>query len=210
MLGEDHELLVQRALLEHLVEQARKLDPLPVVAASPHVVRRSLQEHKRRNFRPQFLCRSRRRRLVEDLFLDLLHLVVGGFLEVVDVVVVQLRHVLARSREQRRAVHQFHFAELLLQPLATTTEGLIDGFRGRRQPALKHGECESDGVRALLVLQVVGLAPLLPHVVGDGFVELRFGVRQLVRNRRREARLERAASRRTSGASPSPCAASDR
>ena len=97
MLGEDHQLFVQRPV-KGLVEQARQFNPF--VGPRRCAARRSqfARVTTETQFRFGVLRRfAPSRSLVEDLFLYLLDLIVGRIVEIVDVVTIQLRNILIGS-----------------------------------------------------------------------------------------------------------------
>ena len=122
------------------------------------------------------------RGLVEHLLLCRLHFVVGGVLQVFDIVGVE--HPPLEHRRGRDAVLLgLQLAQALLEPLPAALERLVDGLGRRGQAPLQDGQRKTHRARALVVLQGLGAVELLADVAGDLAVELLFGRRQLVADR---------------------------
>ena len=103
---------------------------------------------------------------------------------------------------QRAALELLFLAQTLFKPLLATTKRLVDRLGRRREPALQNRQCEADGAGAFVILQRLGAVELLADVIGDGLVELRLGVGELVGNRVRDALGKQRRRRRTSAGSP--------
>ena len=164
---------------EDLAEQVRQLAPLGVLAAAPDFRGQRLQARERGDLDRELGERGRRRGLVEDLLLGSLDLVLGGLVEILQIVVVERWSRHGRRRRGRTALQQRKLAQPLLQSLAAPAERLEDGLRRRGQPALQDGEREPDRAGALVVLERLGAVELAAHVLGHVAVEARLGVGEL-------------------------------
>ena len=144
VLGEDDELATVAVRVEHLavvLEQARELLPLLVAAGDAHLVGELLEARQRDDLACELRDGLRRRGLVDDLFLELLELLVGQVVEVVEVVDVELggdgaggeQHVSLLGLHLRAAAQQLLLLELGLEALAASLERLVDGLRRARR-----------------------------------------------------------------------------
>ena len=187
VLGEDDELAAVAVHVEHLavvLQQARELLPLLVAAGDAHLVGELLQAGQRDDLVLQLLDGLRRRGLVDDLLLELLELLVGQVVELVEVLDVELggdgtdgeQRLSLFGLHLRAAAQQLLLFELGLEALAAPLERLVDGLGRGGQAALQGGEREAHGDAAaplaLLVGQAVGAVHLLAHVGGDLGVEV--------------------------------------
>ena len=168
---------------EDLAEQVRELTPLGVLAAAPHFGGEGFETAEGGDLRFQFSNRCGRRGLVEDPFFSSLHLVLGRFFEIFDVVGVEHGTGGHGHGYCGPALQEFQLAQPLLQALAPAAQRLVDRLRRRGETPLQDGERKADRSRALVVLQRLRAVELLTHVLGDFLVEARLGVGELVGNR---------------------------
>ena len=110
-------------------EQIGQLLPLPVVAGAADGHGQALQTPERGQLQLQLVDGARRGGLVQHLLLDRLHLLVGRLVQVLEVLGVQQRSVGHQHRRHRAPPQQLQLPQPLLQPLATTAQGLVDGLR---------------------------------------------------------------------------------
>ena len=167
---------------KNFAEQARQFPPLGIRAAAAHVERQAFQSLEGVDLGPELGDGLRRGRLIEDGFLGGQDFVLGGLVEVLDVLGVEVRHRSHFRGVAPAAPQRLEFPQLALQPFAAATQRLIDGLRGGCQAPLQDRQRKPDGAGAPVVLQRLGAVELLAHVVGDRPVETGFRRRQLVGN----------------------------
>ena len=134
------------------------------------------------DFQPQLGNRTGGSSLIQHLFFSSLHLVVRGFVQVFHVVVIKGRH--RRSKDWRSLpapVQRLQLKQPTFKAFTASAQRLVDGLRGRGQPALQDGECEADGASTFVVFQCLRAVELLAHVFGHDLVEMALRVRQLER-----------------------------
>ena len=73
-------------------------------------------------------------------------------------------------RSLAAALQHFQLTQTAFQPFAPPPQRLVNGLRGRGQPALQDGECKSDRACAFVIFQGLGTVEFLAHVIGDFFV----------------------------------------
>ena len=88
-----------------------------------------------------------------------------------------------RDAHRSPALEQLQLAQPTFEPLAAAAQGLVDGLGRGGEAPLQDGQGKADGAGALVVLQGLGAVELLAHVLGDGLVEGRLGVGELVGDR---------------------------
>ena len=194
VLGEDHELLPRRGAVarnragavrrrrladparearrrEDVPEQTRQLAPLRVPAPAPHLRRQRFEPPQGLDLGLQLGARAGGGRLVENARLRLFGLRFRRVVELLDVVVVELRRGERAGRRLPAAPRGLELAQAALQPLAPPAQRPVDRFRRRGEPPLEHRQRETDGARPSRVGQRVRPVELAPHVAGDRFVE---------------------------------------
>ena len=178
VLREDDELLAAPVRAEHVgvvLQEARELLPLAVLAAHAHVVGLALEHAQGGDLRLKLGRGSRGRGGVDDVVLHLL-VFVRAIVVLVEVLGVDVPLVGVGDLAARRALR---LGKLGLQAHAAAPERLVDGLGARRQAALQDGEGKADAA-AVLAAQALGAVELLGDVLRHEVVELLLGGREVV------------------------------
>ena len=188
VLGENHQLPPRAPLVEHLraVQHLRKLAPLAVVARAPHRPRLPLQPPQLLHLPLKLLNRARRARQIQQLR----NLLLRPLLQIVQQIavrppaqVVERQPQLQRLLEFAVAADLAQFLQMLLQPIQSPLERLVNRRRRRRQPPLQHRQREAHRrlpPPLLLRQQLVRAVHLLLHVARHRVVQRPLVRRQLI------------------------------
>ena len=161
-----------------------KLAPFGIHARTAERPRKRFQLLDRRDLGLKLGDGPRRRRLIDDLILQLLDFILGRFLEVF-LVPGRKPNVLKRAGCVPAALEQLFFFKPGLEPRETPAQRLMDGGGRGREAPLEDLKREADGIAAALpaFLNLVGAIHLVAHVARDRLVKRGFLIRELVRNR---------------------------
>ena len=169
---------------EDCAEQGCQLSPFGVGAAPPYSERKSFQFLERLDLGLQLDDRSRCRRPVENCLLGCLDFVLGGLVQVLDILGIEVRSRGGKcDGRPATALQHLELTQAALQTLTAAAQRLMDGLRRGSEPALQDRQGKADGAGSLVVLERRRTVEFLAHVGGDDLVKVGFRIGELVGDR---------------------------